>query len=110
VPAAQEAVKSILAELRSVEPFLVADVPVLEPDCEPPDAGLYLWAKQHEGKLLVIAVNPGDATVDVRLRLRKVGTQEASVLFEGRRVRVDGGTLADRFDGLAVHVYELATQ
>ncbi|MFQ6097348.1 MAG: hypothetical protein ACE5O2_06420 [Armatimonadota bacterium] len=110
VPSAQEALKGILAEIRSLEPYLVADAPVIRPDYEPADSPLYLWAKEHEGRLLLIAVNPAEEPLDAKIDLHRFGATEASVLFEGRQVAITGGVLEDGFAPLAVHVYQLSIE
>ncbi len=75
------------------------------------DGEIHLCLKPHGDGLYLIAVNPTDKAMSLSLDLseEKPGPQ-AVVRFENRAVPLDNGRLTDRFEPLAVHVYEIQRQ
>jgi hypothetical protein len=72
---------------------------------------VHLCLKEHEDKLYLIGVNPTEKAMPLTFNLAEENPQpEAKVLFEDRTVKLTGTTLLDRFDPLAVHVYEIIKQ
>ncbi len=68
-------------------------------------------AKQHDGKLTLVAVNRSLQPVDAVWSLDAAGIAggtRVDVLFEDRTLRTDStGRLSDRFEPLARHVYQI---
>ena len=99
--------KSIAAEVKTLSPVL------LSPDdrgvalCLPPNAKVDTRLKQHGGRLYMIAVNTASEPSQVTFKLGRLRSSQASVLFEGRSVKLAKAQMTDDFKPLAVHVYDL---
>ena len=99
------AVKSINAELAALGPkLLVAErTPVARKDGARP--GLHAAVFRTHAETFAIAVNVTTEPLAAELDTPGLTTGPVRVLFEGREVRADGGSLRDSFAPLAVHVY-----
>lgn len=64
-------------------------------------------AREHEGRLYVIAVNMERKPAEARLHLPHAAAGPAVVLGEDRFVAAGGDGIADRFEPFGVHVYRL---
>ncbi|HUT01697.1 MAG TPA: hypothetical protein VM031_04535 [Phycisphaerae bacterium] len=63
--------------------------------------------KRHGGATYVFAVNMRRKPETAAIALRGAAGAEAEVLFEGRSVAVEGGTIRDEFAPYAVHRYKV---
>jgi hypothetical protein len=97
-----------------IEPYLVPPGKAIElagvlDRVRPGNASVH--ASLHEGpdgSRLLIAVNLArEDQGNVAIRVRDLADGPATVLFEDRTVAATSGTIADRFDGFARHVYRL---
>jgi hypothetical protein len=79
------------------------------PAFAPETALVSTMIKRHGGKAVFVAVNRGVKPVAVTFDVPSLSGQ-AAVVGEDRSVRVEGGQLKDRFEGLGVHVYELGAR
>jgi hypothetical protein len=99
-------VKKLGAEIRSLMPVLLSTE-------EPPGVQLakgsryiHFSAKRHDGKLYILAVNVSREEQDAEFII-SAEAEEAKVLFEERSVPVEKYRLVDKFQPIAVHIYEI---
>lgn len=108
VPEMWEAHQRVIAELRSLQPMLLAegqDVPVAV-EASPKEARVEARLKMLSQGGLLIAVNALTTNTTARVSSPELkGVQEVRVLGENRAVEVRGGVIEDRFGPLAAHVY-----
>ena len=88
-------------------------IPILLSTEEPPKAQLSSGArninfstKQHDGKLYILAVNISREEHDAEFTI-SAEASEARVLFEDRSLPIATYRLKDKFQPVAVHVYEI---
>jgi hypothetical protein len=98
--------KSIVAELRGLSPLLLRES-LGTPTLEPPDAPISCVIKPSPRGRLLIAVNRGQEPCEVGIRVS--GLESVHVLAPGGNRSIDSlnGLIRDRFDPLAVHLYDL---
>jgi hypothetical protein len=99
-------VKNLGAEIKSL-------IPVLLSADEPPKVQLssgvrqiHFSAKRHGGKLYILAVNASREEQDAEFTI-SAEVKEAKVLFKNRSLSVEKYRLTDKFQPIAVHVYEI---
>ncbi len=112
VPAAWAALKETVRQIRALRPVLEAQSPA-RLWMEKPAEGIevHLWERKVAGRAVIIAVNRDDKACDLNLKSPLLPARgRAKVLFEERTVPVEAGRLSDRFEPLAVHVYEVAAE
>ena len=74
-----------------------------------PSNSVYASLRQSRGRWWIIAVNEGSEPCESTLVMpRDLPDGPVQVLFEGRRVTVDGGVLRDHFAPFGRHVYSRA--
>lgn len=77
---------------------------------EPAGSGVYASFRSAPAGWWIVAVNEGRDAVEVTVELPSgVSQGGAEVLFESRRVPVDGGRIADSFAPFQRHVYHAVT-
>lgn len=103
VPEVWQALSRWVQELRELEPWLVHPTAAETGRLEVPGGQLYWWRKAMDGEVTLIAVNTTER--EVRATIAAPGEGPAAVLFEGRQVRRQAGTLTDGFPRYGVHVY-----
>jgi hypothetical protein len=99
--------QTIIRELRDLSPFLLAPAaapPVIRPEGAPISATI----RTASGKTLLIAVNRSLRPIDIVFNSPSIPNGSALVRGEQRTVSVSLDALQDRFEPLAVHVYEFA--
>jgi hypothetical protein len=99
--------KAIGEEVKALSPVLLSPEDLGPVSTQPETLALHTKLRRHEGRLYLIAVNAGNEPLDMILDLGRKLPPMATVLFENRSVPTQGQTLTDRFEPLAVHVYEL---
>jgi hypothetical protein len=108
-PKAWEALKETARRLKELRPVLEAQVPArmwIEKPAE--DVEVHLWEKKLPDRTVILAVNRDNKVCEVSFASPTLtGKAQADVLFENRTVALTNGQLRDRFEPLAVHVYEL---
>ncbi len=99
-----EAFRQMGAECNALREVLLLGEPVpgMPPDAAVQD-GIHYRAWLHEGQITIVAANV--EREPRRLELNGPFADEAEVLFEDRRLRVQEGRLSDEFESIAVHVY-----
>ncbi len=111
-PEAWASLQETVARIREIEPALTADgeivTRVLTPaSARAPGVEVHVWEKHLADRVVTIAVNRDDVAVDASWEpATPPADGRARVLWEGREVAVDGGTITDAFDARGVHVYE----
>lgn len=108
VPWAWDALKQVVADIRSLEPILVADG-TDQTWIETPEEGfeVHFREKRTANGTLIIAVNRDDKPCRVTFRPRTIPADcRLAVLFEDRQVAVSDGAITEEFEGLGVHVYQ----
>ncbi len=98
--------KRIVGELRDLSPLLLSQS-LETPSLEPPDAPISRVMKPLPGGRLLIAVNRGLQPCEAGIRVSGLGSTTVRVRGENRSVDAANGLIRDRFDPLAVHLYEL---
>jgi len=110
VPAMWDAHQRVIAELRELEPMLVAqgrDVPVAV-ESSPKETRIEARLKMLDQGGLLIAVNALETNATARISSPELKeAKEARVLGESRTVQVRDGVIEDGFGPLAAHVYRL---
>ena len=100
--------KKIGTEVKTLSPVLLAPddpAPVkLTPRCE----ALHTKLKRVENRLYLLAVNSGKTSVTVNVKFNHPLVGPVEVLFEDRQRVPHGRSFEDRFEPLAVHVYEFS--
>lgn len=110
---ALDAIVQLNREVQALKPalFTVENDPEVAAANDQTASRIRVMAKRSGNELTLICVNRGMAPVEAALNLRAAGVPAGAsveVLFEGRRLQVnDAVILADRFEGLARHVYRL---
>jgi hypothetical protein len=108
VPWAWDALKQVVADIKSLEPILVADG-TDHTWIETPEAGIevHFREKRTADTTLIIAVNRDDKPCRITYRPRSLPADcRPAVLFEDRQITVSDGEITVEFAGLAVHVYQ----
>ena len=109
VPEMWDAHRRVVAELRRLEPMLVAPGrdEAVAVACTPPEAAVHARLKALDAGVLLIAVNASEhrATARITSPALRAGLR-LRVLGEGRTVTARGGEVLDEFGPLAVHVYQ----
>ncbi len=109
IPDAWAALQQAVADISSLEPVLTADGDV-QTWIEEPQEGIqvHVWEKRLPGKTVIIAVNRDEQPCEATLNLKLTGgNRTAKRLFEDGTIGIAGGKLADTFQALGVHVYEV---
>jgi hypothetical protein len=102
-----EYLQQLVAELRDLSPVLIGET-FATPRTQPADAPMSVAIKQGGKRTVLLAVNRGDAPLDVTITSSNLLLNTgANVLTENRSVTIDGGTIRDHFEPYAVHVYEI---
>lgn len=101
-----QSMKPLTAEIASLAP--VFGTPELPGVVESGSPAIHCAAFRHDGDWYVITVNATDSVVEAKLVLSVLQRGTAEVLFECRKVRVQGAALADRWESAERHVYRMA--
>jgi hypothetical protein len=99
--------KKLATELHGLQPLLISpplDVPTISPD----KTAVNVCLKQSADRTVLIAANQGAAEADVTFSSPLLKGASAKVISENRDVKVTGGSIHDKFEPYAVHLYELA--
>jgi hypothetical protein len=100
-----DALKKVAHELHELSPAILA--PSLEaPTVAPANATISTMLKPFADGFVLIAVNRSSKAVDAVMSSPQI-SGPASVMFEKHDVKVDGHSIKDHFEPLAVHVYQL---
>jgi len=99
--------KSIASEVKTLSPVLLSPDDRGTAVCLPPNGKIDTRLKQHGGRLYLIAVNTATEPTQVTFKLGRLRSSQASVLFEGRSLKLAKTQMTDDFKPLAVHVYDL---
>jgi hypothetical protein len=99
--------QEIGAEVQALSPMLLSPQDLGPVPGEPESIALHTRLKRHDGRLYLIAVNAGPEPADVTFDLGRKLPPQVTVMFEERSAPTAGQSLADRFEPLAVHVYDL---
>jgi len=100
--------KALVSELREMEPVFMSPDSEMEIRLEPNNALVSTRLKATESGKVLLAVNRSMAEIDVEIQLSGQKDCSASVQFENRVLKVQGGKLNDRFAPFAVHIYRFA--
>lgn len=102
-PGVTPGIAMVVKEVTAISAALLApDAPVSA------TAPVVAAARALSGALYVIAVNPTRTAVRATIQAPGLAGRTASALGEGRSVAASGGSLADAFGPLAVHLYVAA--
>ncbi|NOZ21805.1 MAG: hypothetical protein GXP25_12055 [Planctomycetes bacterium] len=104
-PEVWAACKTVNNELIALEPVLLQPNRYEKVLRGSGDAEVHLAMKEHDGHQTLIAVNPNNKATDVTIPVS--GSGEAEVMFEKRKVKIEGGAIRDKFGALAVHIYRM---
>jgi hypothetical protein len=97
--------KKLATELHEMIPVFLS--PTIDPaTLEPKDALVSVMMKHLDDRDVLLACNRSTNPADVTFASPQIRAGEVSVLNEYRNVRAESGSLHDRFEPLAVHVYE----
>ncbi len=97
--------KTVAAEITDMIPVLLSVEPT--PIVRVTSGQWLHWTtRMHGGKLYIMAVNDGDGAGEARFTLPRP-PKSVTVLGGNRRPETQGATFTDRFDKLAVHIYEI---
>jgi hypothetical protein len=108
VPAAWAALRQAIADIRALEPVLIADGEV-RTWIEQPAEGreVHCWEKRLPDGTVLIAVNRGREPCEVTITPRLLPADAVvKARFDDREAAVRGGKLREAFGPLEVHVYE----
>ena len=99
-------VKKLGQEIKSLIPILLSTE-------EPPNVQLssgaqhvHFSTRRHDGKLYILAVNVSREEQDAEFIISEE-VKEAKILFEDRSLSVEKYRLTDKFQPIAVHLYEM---
>jgi hypothetical protein len=101
--------KKLAGELREMSPVFMAKTDEASVEVTPKDSAVSVSLKRLPDRLVMLTANRGVKPVDVKLSCSALRAGRATkVLYEDREIRSgDDGAIADHFDPMAVHVYEL---
>jgi len=102
-PEKQKGMARLIRELQQLELVLVGEGPVAHPAAEP--STVHTWSKVVNGRKTIIAVNPAGSPVEAKINVGITGP--VTVLFENRALKAEKGTITDRFESDAAHVYNI---
>lgn len=108
-PKAWAALKETVRQIRELRPVLEAQVqPRMWTEKPAEGQEVHLWEKTTGGRTVIIAVNRDNKPAELSFTAPAFGGKsQVNVLFEDRKVALNGGKLSDKFDGWAVHIYEV---
>jgi len=106
-PALMGAVPQINAELAQLGPTLLTAERTLIADDPEDQPGLRAAQFAADDAVYLLATNTSDQALTATLPCPRPAGSTVEVLFEGRRLTTNGGTLRDTFGPLAVHVYRV---
>lgn len=100
-----ERLVGLAGEVQTLTPILASTEAVPQIACNRPE--IEFLAKKFDNKLYLIAVSHASEPVEARFDLSGIhdAGKTATILFEGRKVKVKGNLLSDRFEPLRRHVY-----
>ncbi len=101
-----EDLKRVVGELAAMSAVLMGDGDP-PPEVLPAGSPVAAAIKRGGGRRLLFAANSSYAAADTELVVPGLCDAAVTVFGEDRTVRAAGGRLRDRFEPLAVHVYEL---
>jgi hypothetical protein len=99
--------QNVVREIHGLESVLLepnAPTPTVSPD----KSAVSVCLKKTADRLVLIAVNRGETAAEVTISSPAFKHGTAQVLGEQYKIKVDAGSLHDRFEPYAVHVYELS--
>jgi len=114
VPAAWEGLKRTVAQINALKPVLAAQAPAgrgasvrmwIEQPAE--DQEVHCWEKKLADRTVIIAVNRDPKACQAKIASPLLKAGAVKVLFEDRTITAEAGSLADGFEALGVHVYEI---
>ena len=99
--------KGLFQEVKELSPALASTIKAPLIKCNTP--AIEFLVKKTEAGVYLIAVNNTLEPVNARFDLSEVPlpVENSEVLFEGRKIRINQGTLEDNFKGFQRHVYLL---
>lgn len=97
--------KSLVLEIRGLEPMLTAPEPELAVKMTPKPAAVCFTLRRHDGALYLIAANKDPRRSTVRFTIP--GAISAEEITEGRAVKVNSGVLEDAFPAYGVRIYRV---
>jgi len=108
-PKAWEALKETARQLKELRPVLEAQAPARMWVEHPADGiEIHVWEKKLPDRTVIVAVNRDNKPCDLSFASPAfAGKAQAGALFENRTAALTDGKLHDRFEPLAVHVYEV---
>jgi hypothetical protein len=109
-PENRQAIKAINARITALAPALNSGSVegVVEVTSANPAVPVAHLVKRHAGHLYMFAVAMRDEATEATIRLKGVEPRgPVTVLDEDRTLRLEGDRFTDRFEGYAVHLYQL---
>ena len=99
-------VKKVGEEVKRLTPILLSTEEPPKVQLSSGVKNIHFSAKQHDGKLYILAVNISREEHDAEFVI-SADAEKATVLFEGRALNIEIFRLKDTFQPLDVHVYEI---
>jgi hypothetical protein len=98
--------KKLATELHEMIPVFLSPT-VDPPTVEPKEAKISVMLKRFEDHTVLLACNRSTQPVDVVFHSPAIHADKVKVLYEDREIQSKDGGVADTFQPLQVHVYQL---
>jgi hypothetical protein len=105
-PDTVDEIRRINAQIASLAPVLNSATVPMGVSVEAP-VEIAAMVKRHGADTYVFAVNMERRGAGARLALANIGSGRALVVGEDRTVDLNGGSIEDRFEAYAVHIYKI---
>jgi hypothetical protein len=99
--------KRLAGELNQMSPVFMAAEDGPPVHVLPESARISVSVRRPPDRLVMLAANRATTAADVTLSSASIVAGDAKVLYEDRSLRTRDGEMADHFEPLAVHAYEL---
>jgi len=107
-PALLSELRTVAAEVAELNPALTSTLP--RPQVTATPADIAVTARLTDDAVWVIAANPSPQPTAMGITIEGAPDQRAQVVFEQRRVDLDGDLLEDLIDGFGTRVYRIPLQ
>ncbi len=95
----------IAMEVSSLTPWLLSDEPVVNVSCD--SKNVLAGSRMHNGQLMIMAVNRINEPSPVRFTIANGFSGKATLIFENREIRVNGGIISDYIAPLGTLIYRI---
>lgn len=92
-------------EVSTMVPWLLSDEEIIP--VRTPLKSVFVTSRTHKGQVIIMAVNTVNEPVRTSFTLNKNYTGKAAVMFENRKVAVNGGTINDFLPAYGTQFYKI---